>query len=438
MAGSKRPIERFAWQKLAEYMGPHFYGASGDVYWVDSGVTTSGNGTFYSPYSTIDAAINACTASHGDVVAVKSRHAETISAATNIVMDTIDVAIVGLGENDNRPLLSFSLAAGNIPISAAGCSIRNVRTTVSAAVDVTAMFTVTAAGVTLKDIEVLNPSATYETVQVVLASTAASRLVIDGMAVRGSTGSAMTQCIDLTAVTDAVVKNCNFDGSADNWIEFATACTNAVIENCTFRGGVTPTFGFTHDILDTAGTSTYRVINCFDVSAGKTIYGSNVTGVGCDSGSCKKSVIASDVAATNANLFTTYGTVIVDRLGAIVASADGVMTVTPSIYCTFSQDAVAAAAISAVTAAGITDAKGTSISLIGAAATDATLVSAAGAAQYTTAAGNANPIVLPSVASGIIKQVVTTDSAAGSMRWFMKWRPAEFGAWARPCNAAGA
>ena len=199
MAGSRRAIERFAWGKLAEYMMPHFLGASGDVYWVDSNETSPGEGTFYSPCGTIDAAIGKCTAGNGDVIAVKSGHAETISAA--------------------------------------GCSIMNIRTTVSAAVDVTAMFTVTAAGVTLKDIEVLNPSATYETVQVVLASTAASRLVLDNVTVRGSTGSAMTQCIDLTAVTDAVIKNCNFDGSADNWIEFATACTNAVIENCTFRGG---------------------------------------------------------------------------------------------------------------------------------------------------------------------------------------------------------
>ena len=437
MAGSKRTIERLAWEKLAHYMGPYFYGTAGDVFWVDSGVTTSGNGTFKSPYSTIDAAINACTASHGDVVAVKSRHAETVTA-TSIVPDTIDVAIVGMGEGDNRPLLSFSVAGSTIPISAAGCSLKNVRMTVSAAVDVTAMIVPTAAGITLKDIEVLNPAATYETVQVVLASTAATRLVIDNVTVRGSTGSAMTQCFDLTAVTDATIKNCHFSGSADNWIEFSTACTNVIIENCTFRDAVAPTFGFTHDILDTATTSTYRVINCFDVAAGKTIYGSNATGVGCDDGACKKTVIASDVAATNANLFTTYGTIIVDRLGGIVASADGAMTVTPSIYCTFSQDAVAAAAISAVTAAGITDAKGTSISLVGAAATDATLVTAAGAGQYVTAAGNANPIVLPSVASGIIKQVVTTDSAAGSMRWFMKWRPGEFGAWARPCTAAGA
>ncbi|HUT14190.1 MAG TPA: hypothetical protein VMY42_27135 [Thermoguttaceae bacterium] len=432
MAGSKRTIERLAWEKLAHYMGPYFYGTAGDVFWVDSGVTTSGNGTFKSPYSTIDAAINACTASHGDVVAVKSRHAETISAATIAVMDTIDVAVVGMGEGDNRPLLSYSLAGGNIPISAAGCSLKNVRLTVSAAVDVTAMIAVTAAGVTLKDIEVLNPAATYETVQVVTASTAATRLVIDNVTVRGSTGSAMTQCFDLTAVTDATIKNCHFSGSADNWIEFSTACTNVIIENCTFRDAVAPTLGFTHDILDTAGTSTYRVINCYDAYAGAKIDGTETTGIGLSvpEQTLSRSNIMDDTAA-NLKGWTYCGSIEITNLFGVVTT---VMTAdaTASKF-QFNPDAAGAVDLCAAPTDGFaSDAVGTAYYLVGdAAATVLTEVEANAAAYDIGEPGTIrSTVIVQSQATGTIAHTAGHASQTGVCRWSLRYKPVDRGSFA--------
>ena len=432
MAGSKRPIERFAWQKLAEYMGPYFYGSSGDVFWVDSGVTTSGNGTFQSPFSTIDAAINACTASHGDVVAVKARHAETIAAATTVVMDTIDVSIVGIGEGDNRPLLSFSVAGSSIPISAAGCSIKNIRTTVSAAVDVTAMFAVTAAGVTLKDIEVLDPSATYETVQVVTASTAATRLVIDNMTVRGSTGSAMTQCIDLTAVTDATIKNCHFSGSADNWIEFSTACTNVIIENCTFRDAVAPTLGFAHDILDTAGTSTYRVIDCFDSYAGSKIEGTETTGIGLVPGeyTLTRSNIMSDAAANLKN-WTFCGSIEITNLFGVVTT---VMTAdaTASKF-QWNPDAAGAIDLCAAPTDGFaSDATGTAYYLVGDAAATVLTEVEANAPAYDIGEPGAKrvSVVVQSKLKGTITHTAGHASQTGVVRWSLRYKPVDRGSFA--------
>ena len=413
-------------------MMPHFLGASGDVYWVDSNETSPGEGTFYSPCGTIDAAIGKCTAGNGDVIAVKSGHAETISAATSLVMDTSDVTVIGCGVGDNRPLLSYSLAAGNIPISAAGCSIMNIRTTVSAAVDVTAMFTVTAAGVTLKDIEVLNPSATYETVQVVLASTAASRLVLDNVTVRGSTGSAMTQCIDLTAVTDATIKNCTFSGSADNWIEFATACTNVVIENCTFRDAVTPALGFAHNIKDTATTSTYRVLNCFDSYVGTTIEGTDTTGVGLavPEQTLTRSNIMSNAAAQLKG-WTYCGSIeITDLFGVVttVMTADA----TASKF-QFNPDAAGAVDLCAAPTDGFaSDATGTAYYLVGDAAATVMTEVEANAAAYDIGEPGAirSSVVVQSKTSGTIAHTAGHASQTGVVRWSLRYKPVDRGSFA--------
>jgi hypothetical protein len=433
MAGSNRAIERLAWQKLAEYMGPSFFGATGDVYWADSGVTSTGNGTFSSPFSTIDAAIGACTASHGDVVAVKARHAETVTA-TSIVMDTIDVAIVGMGEGDNRPLLSFSVAGSTIPISAAGCSLRNIRMTVSAAVDVTAQIAVTAAGVTLKDIEVLNPSATYETVQVVTASTAASRLVLDNVIVRGSTGSAMTQCIDLTAVTDATIKNCRFSGSADNWIEFSTACTNVIIENCTFRDAVTPALGFTHDILDTLGTSTYEVINCFDGFVGSKIEGTSTTGVGLVPGeqTLTRLNVMNDAAA-NLKGWTYCGSIEIVNLFGVMTALTAITADATASKFQFNPDAGGAVDLCAAPTDGFaSDAAGTAYYLNGDAAATVLTEVEANAAAYDIGEPGAKRagLVVQSHVSGVIAHTAGHANQTATVRWSLRYKPVDRGSFA--------
>ena len=42
-----------------------------NVFWVDSTSSSSGKGTVYRPFSTIDAAVGYCTANKGDVIMVK-------------------------------------------------------------------------------------------------------------------------------------------------------------------------------------------------------------------------------------------------------------------------------------------------------------------------------------------------------------------------------
>lgn len=107
----------------------------GEVFFVNnSGVLAKGGvggsdgnrGTYQKPFSTIDKAINSCTASRGDIIAVMPGHAETIAAATEIVMDVAGIAIIGLGVGSLRPTLTFSATGSNILVSGANCSVSNI------------------------------------------------------------------------------------------------------------------------------------------------------------------------------------------------------------------------------------------------------------------------------------------------------------------------
>ncbi len=104
-----------------------------DVYYVDSG---NGNDNEDGrdpgfPLATIDAAVNKCTASQGDVILVQPGHAETL--ATQISLDVIGVSIIGIGEGTLRPQLTIAAAIDGIDIGAANCSVENIGFAVSTA-----------------------------------------------------------------------------------------------------------------------------------------------------------------------------------------------------------------------------------------------------------------------------------------------------------------
>lgn len=107
----------------------------GEVFWVNNsgvalantyGASDSNRGTFNAPFSTIDKAINSCTANRGDIIFVMPGHAETIAGATEIVMDVAGIAIVGLGVGGLRPTLTYNDTGSNILVSGANSSITNI------------------------------------------------------------------------------------------------------------------------------------------------------------------------------------------------------------------------------------------------------------------------------------------------------------------------
>jgi len=108
----------------------------GRVFWVQNssalpegtvpGSDEQNEGTYTKPFATIDHAINNCAASRGDIIAVMPGYTQTITLATEIIMDVASIAIVGLGSGSLRPTITFGAVAANIPVTAANMCITNV------------------------------------------------------------------------------------------------------------------------------------------------------------------------------------------------------------------------------------------------------------------------------------------------------------------------
>lgn len=135
----------------------------GSIFYVDSatGSDTANPGT--SPtnaLATIDAAIGKCTASKGDVIYVLQGHDENPTAS--ITMDVAGVTIIGLGEGDTRPIVTFGALAAAVDMSAAGCRFSNIRFDLgTVAATVTNCFNITAAGCIVDNCETI-PHATSQ------------------------------------------------------------------------------------------------------------------------------------------------------------------------------------------------------------------------------------------------------------------------------------
>ena len=101
---------------------------AGDVFYVDSGTGSDGNqGTYQSPFATVDYCIGRTTASNGDMCVVFPGHSETFTAADGFDVDVAGVAIVGLGVGANMPTFNFTDTDATVAIGAANVTLYNLR-----------------------------------------------------------------------------------------------------------------------------------------------------------------------------------------------------------------------------------------------------------------------------------------------------------------------
>lgn len=119
-------------------------GPRGRVFFVSSAVAGSEGTSPDTAVATIDAAINLCTASRGDVVYVLPGHTEAVTS-TSIACDVAGVTFIGLGVGSNKPTLTFGATDSRINVTAANCSWQNFRFTAGIGDVVTAVLHATAA-----------------------------------------------------------------------------------------------------------------------------------------------------------------------------------------------------------------------------------------------------------------------------------------------------
>ena len=249
---------------------------TGDVYFVDSGATETSDTadgvhglSWTHPFATIDFAISQCTASQGDIIYVAPNHAETVGAAGGITLDIAGISVIGMGEGDERALITVGAAADancDVLVSAANIVVENLRFAITA-VDVTNMIDVNADGFTLRGCELLMQTATgpFEAVtgveingrpngtnnttiesckffatlaagsnQAIELGEAEDRVVIVGCECWGDYANACIHNPTGKTLTDLTIKNCILenDNAGDTYcIELVSACTGIITHN---------------------------------------------------------------------------------------------------------------------------------------------------------------------------------------------------------------
>jgi len=239
MAGSRRSIERLAWEKLAEFMMPHFLEASGDVFWVDSGESSPGDGTFCSPFRSVAAAVSAAAASNGDVIACKAGHAETITEAGGVALSKAGLNLVGLGRGRQRPTFTFTTATtATLLASAADCLIKNIVCT-SVLANLGAFINATANGLIVEDCELyhttnagalsfINLTTTYDNFTI---RRCRFYNAVDPAGTHAAVNTGAIYCVDSE---DILVEGCFFGGNIETAAihNKTTACKRLVVKDC--------------------------------------------------------------------------------------------------------------------------------------------------------------------------------------------------------------
>ncbi|MCK9460708.1 MAG: hypothetical protein M0R80_13805 [Proteobacteria bacterium] len=120
----------------------------GKTFYVDSvhGGASYDGLSWATALTTIDLAINKCTASHGDNILVAPYHAETLVDAAGLVCDTAGINIIGIGRGAAIPTITLGTAtAATITVTAADVSFYNIKV-IAALANIAAGITASAAG----------------------------------------------------------------------------------------------------------------------------------------------------------------------------------------------------------------------------------------------------------------------------------------------------
>lgn len=179
----------------------------GNTWYVDSNAAAGGNGnTWAGAFRLLQTAIDASAAD--DTIFVAPLHAESVVAAGGIALNKAGISIIGFGNGRRRPVITLAtLTTATITVTAANITVSNIiiTSTIAALVKV---FNVTAAGLTLDQVDYFEDGTT-DCLQFVLTTAAAVDLqIMNCRWYRGTTAAtALSQWIVLTGADRARIVN---------------------------------------------------------------------------------------------------------------------------------------------------------------------------------------------------------------------------------------
>lgn len=220
------------------------------IFYVDSGnsraAATNDGLEPLNPFSTIQQAINACTANRGDYIMVAPGHTETVVAASGLTLNKAGVSIVGLGRGANRPTINFTTATtASMVVSAADCKMDNFLFTGGVDALVNPVH-IQAADFELTNIETRD--VTGQATDFIVTTAAADRLHIADWFHNGAAAAGADTAISIVGGDAIVIEDFRITGN------FAVAC----IENVT-------TAATNIVIRGKSGPSLLQTVNAADV-----------------------------------------------------------------------------------------------------------------------------------------------------------------------------
>ena len=206
---------------------------TGTIFWVDSTNSLATDATGYGvnpdyPFATIDYAVGKCTANKGDIIYVMPNHAETVSGAGGIALDIAGIKLIGMGEGDDMPTITFSATTSTLTVSASNITVKNFICLATAAIVTTVI--VTGEYATLKNLLFIGDAADETHKIPIITTAAANDLTIDAVNVQllvaedGTTAitTTSTEAIRLVGTDRATVQNCYLSG------DFTTSAINGI------------------------------------------------------------------------------------------------------------------------------------------------------------------------------------------------------------------
>lgn len=211
--------------------------STGNRFFVDSGASGVGSTARYGtspekPLSSLALAfsLNILTANNGDIVYLMPGHTEAVIAAGTITCDIAGVTVVGLGEKDTRPIISFTtIDSADIEIDAADITFENISFRCDIA-SLVAAIDVDASGFTMRNCSFMGTDAADEAFLItVITDAAADDLTIEDCQfhyLNAEDGTAITttstECIRLVGADRAKIRRNYISG------DFTTSAINSI------------------------------------------------------------------------------------------------------------------------------------------------------------------------------------------------------------------
>ena len=179
---------------------------TGDIWFVDSGSSGAGTTSAYgqspdSPCSTLEACVNNSTGSQGDWIVVMSGHAETLTSATELVLDKADIRIMGLGEGRAMPAFTVDNTAASINVDAANVTLENLFFDFTATDSVDDPFDINAADFSMVDCEIVFADSTGQADKLFTLDANADRFLLLRTTIRGGANAGATDAITAAGTT---------------------------------------------------------------------------------------------------------------------------------------------------------------------------------------------------------------------------------------------